>query len=103
MGPNFGTVVLPDNWDELPDDQIIAYLAERQHGVVARRQLRRLGFEDKQISYRLNVGRLHRVHQGAFSVGHRKLTRNGRLMAAVLACGDDDAFLDAFSACEHWG
>jgi hypothetical protein len=35
---------------------------------------------------RLN-GRLHEVHRGVYAVGRRELSRDGELMAAVLACG----------------
>lgn len=70
------------------EDHAIANLAERQHGVVSRRQLRRLGFSDDMIDGRANSGRLHRVFREAYAVGHRAVGRNGRLLAAVLACGE---------------
>jgi hypothetical protein len=38
-------------------------LAARQHGVVARRQLRDLGFSDKAIDHRVGRGRLHLVER----------------------------------------
>jgi hypothetical protein len=41
------------------------------------------------------------VHQGVYAVGHLALTRNGRFMAAVLACGDGAA-LSHFSAAVLW-
>jgi hypothetical protein len=77
-------------------------MAERQHGVVTRDQLRNVDFSDDEIDYRIAVGRLHPVYRGVFAVGHRKLTRSGRLMAAVLACGDG-AVLDRYTAAEHHG
>ncbi len=40
-------------------DPAIATLAHRQHGVVARRQLVRLGLGAKAIEYRVAIGRLH--------------------------------------------
>lgn len=62
-------------------------LALSQHGVVAGRQLRALGFTQKAIEHRVRVGRLHRIHRGVYAVGRRALSREGLWMAAVLACG----------------
>src|SRR5213080_2878946 len=77
-------------------------LARRQHGVVARRQLLELGFSRQAIDHRIRRGRLHRVHNGVYAVGRPELTRHGRWMAAVLACGDGAA-LSHRSAAELWG
>jgi very-short-patch-repair endonuclease len=82
-------------------DGAIADLAARQHGVVARRQLRALGLADSSISHRLTQGRLHPVHRGVFAVGHPLLSREGRWMAAVLACGPR-AVLSHASAAALW-
>jgi very-short-patch-repair endonuclease len=68
-------------------DELIAALAERQHGVVGRVQLVALGLSHRAIDGRVAAGRLHAVHRGGYAVGHRRLTREGRWMAAVLACG----------------
>jgi hypothetical protein len=70
-------------------DVAIAELARWQHGVVARRQLLGLGLDPNSIQYRLDVGRLHRVHRGIYSVGHRLVSASGICLAAVLACGPD--------------
>jgi very-short-patch-repair endonuclease len=83
-------------------DHLIAALAEAQHGVIAVWQLLELGLGRGAIAYRVSIGRLHRVHQGVFAVGHRKLTREGHRMAAVLAYGPD-AVLSHRSAAAHWG
>ena len=83
-------------------DRLIAALADRQHGVVAVWQLVALGLGYEAIRHRANVGRLHRVHPGVYAVGHRKLTRHGHWMAAVLAYGPD-AVLSHRSAAALWG
>ncbi|HEX5763548.1 MAG TPA: type IV toxin-antitoxin system AbiEi family antitoxin domain-containing protein [Solirubrobacterales bacterium] len=68
-------------------DEAIGALAERQHGVVARRQLLALGLTGSAIDRRIACGRLHRLHRGIYAVGHRAISREGRWMAAVLAVG----------------
>jgi predicted phosphoribosyltransferase len=76
---------------ERQSDLLIATIAERQHGVVSRRQLRTLGIRDDIIDNRIERARLHLLHRGVFAVGHRRLTREGAWMAAVLAGGDHAA------------
>jgi hypothetical protein len=60
------------------------------------------GIEKDAARMRERAGRLHRIHQGVYAVGHPLLSRNGRLMAAVLACGPD-AVLSHRSAAALWG
>src|SRR5215204_4554581 len=76
-------------------------LVERQHGVVARRQLIALGFSERAIDHRLATGRLHRIHQGVYAVGRPSVSSHGRWMAAVLACGET-AVLSHSSAAALW-
>ncbi len=64
-------------------------LARIQHGVVATWQLRIIGFSRNQIAHDVRVGRLHRLHVGAYAVGHTRITLKGRWMAAVLAAGPE--------------
>lgn len=80
----------------------IRELAERQHGVVARRQLLDLGMERGLIRARVDNGRLVPLHHGVFSLGHRRIGRKGEWMAAVLACGEG-AVLSHGSAAHLWG
>ncbi|HWH94567.1 MAG TPA: DUF559 domain-containing protein [Baekduia sp.] len=82
-------------------DQLIAALAARQHGPVAHRQLRELGLSNREIGYRLQIGRLHRRHPEVYLVGHTVLAREGRWMAAVLACGTGGV-LSRWDAAAHW-
>jgi very-short-patch-repair endonuclease len=84
------------------EDKGLAALAERQHGVVGRRQLLESGWSEEEIEWRLRSGRLHRLHTGVYLVGHRLIQRQGRWMAAVLASGSD-AVLSHRSAAALWG
>jgi very-short-patch-repair endonuclease len=68
-------------------DAAIAALAERQHGVVTRVQLLRLGLSSSAIHRRVAAGRLHVLHPAVYAVGDRALPSLGRLAAAVYACG----------------
>src|SRR4051812_39851018 len=54
------------------------------------------------IEHRVALGRLHPVHRAVYAVGHTVLTRSGRWMAAVLACGPGAALSHA-SAAALWG
>jgi very-short-patch-repair endonuclease len=76
-------------------------LTASQHGVVARRQLLKLGLGSEAISHRIRTGRLHPVRRGVYAVGRRQLTRQGRWMAAVLSCGAEAA-LSHDSAAVVW-
>jgi len=55
--------------------------------VVARRQLQALGYGRHAIRHRISTGRLRPVFRGVYAVGRSGLSRRGRWMAAVLACG----------------
>jgi very-short-patch-repair endonuclease len=70
--------------------------------VVGREQLVRLGFSEEAIEVRIRAGRLHRLHAGVYAVGHRKISREGRWLAAVLASGRGSV-LSHFSAAALWG
>ena len=82
--------------------ETLVRLADEQHGVVALWQLWDLRLSRGWIEHQVRVGRLERVFRGVYSVGRRKLTREGRLMASVLACGRT-AVLSHWSAASHWG
>lgn len=83
-------------------DAAIATLAAAQHGVVSRAQLLELGLSASAIRRRVQGGRFHIVYRGVYAVGHKRLTREGRWMAAVLAAGAD-AVLSHRSAAALWG
>jgi very-short-patch-repair endonuclease len=65
----------------------LAFLADRQHGIVSRAQLRAIGMSDAAIDRAAVDGRLHRVFRGVFAVGRHEISEKGRLQAATLACG----------------
>jgi very-short-patch-repair endonuclease len=88
--------------DKPSTDHLIASIASRQHGVVSRRQLLDAGVGRGQVHRAAAAGRLHHLHTGVYAAGHRALTREGRWMAAVLACGPR-AVLSHHSAAALWG
>ena len=83
-------------------DAAVAQIASKQHGVVTFEQLRDVGLGTGAIHLRVRNGRLHRLHRGVFAVGHARISREGRWMAAVLALGDG-AVLSHVSAAALWG
>jgi very-short-patch-repair endonuclease len=86
--------------DERSDIAPFRQLVERQWGVVTLAQLRAGGLGDGAVKARVATGRLIRLYHGVYAVGHRALRAEGRLLAAVLACGDGAA-LSFFSAAAH--
>jgi predicted transcriptional regulator of viral defense system len=70
--------------------------------VVGRGQLLKEGRSEEEIDWRLQTGRLHRIHAGVYAVGHRLIPKEGWLMAAVLASGPG-AVLSHRSAAALWG
>jgi very-short-patch-repair endonuclease len=65
------------------------------------------GFSLEAIRHRIARGRLTRIWPGVYRVGQLPLTREGRFMAAILACGDGAALSHesaaALSAIRHGG
>lgn len=80
----------------------LAQLADEQHGVVGRRQLRALGYSDSAITRACATGRLHRIHRGTYAVGVSHISNQGHALAAVLAMGPR-ALLSHASAAWLWG
>jgi very-short-patch-repair endonuclease/predicted transcriptional regulator of viral defense system len=79
----------------------LATIAAEQHGVVTRRQLLEAGYGPAAISSWVRAGRLHRLHQGVYSVGYISPSPHARMMAAVLACGPGSA-ISHLSAAALW-
>jgi predicted transcriptional regulator of viral defense system len=93
----------PSGWGEKRErERAQAQLATRQHGVVAHRQLLALGFSERAIKVRLESGRLEAIHRETYAVGHARVSRQGRWLAAVLAYGDM-ALLSHRTAASLWG
>jgi hypothetical protein len=67
---------------------IVTGLAAVQHGRVARTQLLAAGFDASRVARWLAGGRLLRVHQGVYAVGHVAPSWRADCMAAVLAGGE---------------
>ena len=63
-------------------------LAESQHGVVSRNQMRAAGWSDKAIGHAVASSRLRRIFHGVYAFGGTRVSTRGHLRAAVLACGD---------------
>jgi Transcriptional regulator, AbiEi antitoxin/Protein of unknown function (DUF559) len=82
-------------------DALLAAVAGRQHGLVTLAQLADAGLGRAAVSYRTANGRLHHIHRGVYAVGHRRLSRHARWMAAVLAAGEGAA-LSHLSAAALW-
>lgn len=82
-------------------ERAIARVADRQHGVVTTAQLEAAGIAPSGITLRVGAGRLHRIYRGVYTVGHTRLSREDRWMAAVLAAGAG-AVLSHRSAAALW-
>jgi hypothetical protein len=83
-------------------NRLIAQLARRQHGVVARRQLIEAGIDPRSVTRRVSSGQLQVVFRGVFAMAGSPLTERGRWMAAVLTCGDGAVLSHITAACA-WG
>jgi hypothetical protein len=70
--------------------------------VLTRTDLLALGYTPKAIKHRVRSGRLHPIVRGVYAVGRPELSREGRWMAAILACGPG-ATLSHRSAAALWG
>jgi very-short-patch-repair endonuclease len=61
-----------------------------------------LGLGRSAIQHRVAQGRLHPLMRGVYAVGRPRVTRHGRWMGVVLACGRE-AMLSHGSAAALWG
>lgn len=79
----------------------IADAATTQGGVVSLDQLRQEGVSRRRAAERADDGKLHRIHRGVYTVGHRSISRYTHLRAAVLACGDGAVVSHGTAAALH--
>jgi hypothetical protein len=79
----------------------LARIAARQYGLVTSVQIARVGLGRPAVANRVKDGRLHPLYRGVYAVGHGRLSREGRWLAAVLAAGDG-AVLSHLAAAVHW-
>jgi very-short-patch-repair endonuclease len=70
------------------DWRAVSRIAERQHGVVSRNQLRGVGLTEAAIKQGVAAGRLYPLFRSTFAVGHPCRGHHCHLLAAVLACGE---------------
>jgi hypothetical protein len=78
-------------------DVLVADRAGGQWGVLSREELRECGLSLKAVVGRVRKGHLHALYPGVYAVGHANPQVEGRLLAAVKACGPG-AVLSHFSA-----
>jgi Transcriptional regulator, AbiEi antitoxin/Protein of unknown function (DUF559)/AbiEi antitoxin C-terminal domain len=83
-------------------DQQLAATATSQGGVVSLDQLGEVGISPRSASRRSEKGSLHRVHRGVYAVGHRSVSWQAELRAALLACGEA-AVISHGTAAALWG
>lgn len=77
-------------------------LATRQHGVVARWQLERLGIPGRTIEGWVDWGWLLPLHREVFAVGHQRIGKRGEWWCGVLAYGES-SLLSHRTAANLWG
>jgi hypothetical protein len=82
-------------------DRIIARMAGRSHGVVARADLRQAGISEREIDGRLARGTLIFEFDGVYRVGHAAPSVEASFIAAVKACGEG-SLLRKHAAAYHW-
>ena len=81
-------------------DRVLFEITARQHCVATRAQLLAAGVGEGAIERRIARGVLRPLHRGVYAVAGRELGRDGRWLAAVLACGH--AALSHRDAAELW-
>jgi predicted transcriptional regulator of viral defense system len=83
-------------------DRAITAIASAQHLVFSLAQLVDAGLSPEGVRARVAASRLHRIHHAVYSlVPKALLKREGRWMAAVLACGDGAVLSHRTAAAAH--
>jgi very-short-patch-repair endonuclease len=83
-------------------DAVVAWVADRQLGLITTPQLHVAGAHRGSVEWRLATGTLHRRQRGVYLVGHGIPVPGAVELAAVLACGQR-TFVSHRSAAALWG
>jgi len=83
-------------------ERALSALANRQHGVISRKQLLAAGLGSRTIRRWLEAGRLYQLHSDVYAFGREGVTQEGQWLGAVLA-GGEGAVLSHRSAATLWG
>src|SRR5215208_1784974 len=83
-------------------DARVAERATEEWGVLSLEELRQCGLNREAVRGRVRAGQLHRLHRAVYAVGHRAVSLECQLLAAVKSLGPDAA-LSHFSAAALWG
>jgi hypothetical protein len=81
---------------------LVRELAGTQHGLIRRADLARLGVTDREIGWRINVGRVEVPHPGVYYLNSTPPTWKTAALAAVMAAGPD-ALASHRCAAVVWG
>lgn len=73
--------------DDLPLEAAIAAFAAARHDVITAAELRAFGLSSSTVAKWARRGRLFQRHRGVYAVGRSALGFEGRVYAAVRACG----------------
>jgi Protein of unknown function (DUF559)/Transcriptional regulator, AbiEi antitoxin len=84
-----------------PPQQRVADVATAQGGAVSLDQLRDAGVSTRNASHQSSDGKLHRIHRGVYTVGHRSISRYTHLRAALIACGEGAVVSHGTAAAFH--
>jgi hypothetical protein len=88
--------------DHASAEAAVVARATAQHSVLSLAQLVDLGTTPTAVHKRAAASRLHRIHSAVYSlVPESLLSRDGRWMAAVLACGDGAVLSHRSAAALH--
>jgi hypothetical protein len=82
-------------------DAAVAKLGAEQWSVLSTEELRACGLSREMISTRVRRAHLHRLYRGVYAVGHSNVPIEGRILAAVKACGGG-AVASHYSAAIVW-
>jgi very-short-patch-repair endonuclease len=86
----------------IESDVRVAHRAAAEWGVLSLAELLECGLNRQAVAVRVRNGRLHPMYRAVYAVGHPNPPLEGRLLAAVKACGPG-AVLSHYSAAALFG